>query len=140
MKYGKILATLFGIGAVVAVGLAGKILATRHRAATHVANGILLSDKKDWAAAVAEFRDAVQLAPHNAEAHYFLGVAVQQNSNAAGAIMRLPSCIFPKQKPSAMVAARTRSSMTLLCRGTGFVAFTSAIRSSQSSQNFQHPS
>jgi cellulose synthase operon protein C len=80
--------------AVVAIGIlatafSGCSRSPEQKSARFMANGKKLLEKRDPANAILEFRNAVQVAPGNAEANYQLGMAYIANKNYASAVVSL---------------------------------------------------
>src|SRR5262249_10136681 len=80
-----LVATLF-----LAVGLTG---CGRDTPEKLIASGKVYLEKRDVAAAVIQFKNAVQKAPDNGEARYFLGVALDESDDPVSAAIEFRKAI-----------------------------------------------
>lgn len=68
------------------VFLSSCLRSPEEKSAAFVKSGKAYLDKKEYATAVIELRNAVSAAPKNAEAHYLLGLALQKTGGVARAV------------------------------------------------------
>jgi len=67
----------------IAVCLYANAKYARYNAETHYSLGNALAEKGQYDAAIAEYREAIRLKPHYAEAHNNLGMALKRSGKSA---------------------------------------------------------
>ena len=70
-----------------------EIAAVLRSAASYEKVGLRALERRDWPAAVAAFRSAVDLAPESASAHHRLGTALSLTGDATGAVSELQEAL-----------------------------------------------
>src|SRR5262245_17740162 len=91
---------------VLTLGLHG---CNRDTAAKFIASGKSYLEKRDVPAAVIQFKNAVQKAPDNGEARYFLGVALEEGDDPISAAIEFRKAIAAGYKPEIVYPALVRA-------------------------------